>query len=268
MPRVVIIALICLSVSMSMPHNASAQVIHACANNLNGDLKVVAAGAPCPRNWSTLSWNVAGPPGPIGPQGSQGPQGVPGPQRPQGQQGPQGVPGPQGSQGQPGAQVLVDANGKTVGQIYLNLFGNPQLDNNGLGQSDDGGFNVVLLQISGMWVALPVADPTSGFFSILARDFWVFYQSTDCTGQPLLFVNSNKSGWPTGPVLGNVVTIPPATAPSIYFAGTPTSTVTIGSARAGGSSCGSRQDTPVGYVGPMQSIPLSNLGFMPPFSIR
>jgi hypothetical protein len=50
---------------------ASAQVIHACANNLNGDLKVVAAGAPCPRNWSPLSWNVAGP---------QGPAGVPGPQ--------------------------------------------------------------------------------------------------------------------------------------------------------------------------------------------
>lgn len=30
----------------------------ACANNLNGDLKVVAAGAPCPRGWSPLSWNV------------------------------------------------------------------------------------------------------------------------------------------------------------------------------------------------------------------
>jgi hypothetical protein len=141
-----------------------------------------------------------------------------------------------------------------VGQIYFNLFGNPQLDNNGLSQNpDDGGFNVVLLQISGMWMALPVADPTSGFTSISADGFNVFYQSTDCTGQPLLFVNSNKGGWATGPVLGNVVTIPPATAPSIYFAGTPTSMATIGSVRHGSSSC-AMTGTPVGYVGPMQSI--------------
>jgi hypothetical protein len=248
------------------PATTAAQVIYACKNNLSGDLKIVPQGAPCPRNWTLLSWNVAGPPGPIGPQGPQGPSGVPGPQGSQGQQGPQGGPGPQGPQGQPGALVLVDANGKTVGQIYFNLFGNPQLDNNGLG-GGDGGFNVVLLQISGMWMALPVADPASGFASIPADGFNVFYQSTDCTGQPLLFVNSNKGGTITGPVLGNVVTIPPATAPSIYFAGTPTSLATIASVRHG-STCQTNLGTPVGYVGPIQSSPLSNLGFTPPFNIQ
>jgi hypothetical protein len=141
------------------PATTAAQLIYACKNNSSGDLRVVAQGTSCPRNWSLLSWNVAGPPGPIGPQGPQGPPGVPGPQGSQGQQGPQGVPGPHGSQGQPRALMLVDANGKTIGQIYFNLFGNPQLNNNGLGGTDAGGFNVVLLQISGMWMALPVADP-------------------------------------------------------------------------------------------------------------
>jgi hypothetical protein len=89
---------------ISMPQKASAQVIHACANDSSGELKVVKAGMPCPRNWAPLSWNVAGPPGPSGPQGlpglpgpqgPQGPQGLPGPQGPQG---PQGLPGPQGPQ--------------------------------------------------------------------------------------------------------------------------------------------------------------------------
>jgi hypothetical protein len=66
--------------ALPMPQKASAQVIHACANNSSGDLKVVAAGASCPRNWTSLSWNVAGPPGPQGSQGPPGPQGGPGPQ--------------------------------------------------------------------------------------------------------------------------------------------------------------------------------------------
>jgi hypothetical protein len=48
---------------------ADAQVIHACVNSSSGDMKIVPAGATCPRNSSPLSWNVAGPPGPPG-QGS------------------------------------------------------------------------------------------------------------------------------------------------------------------------------------------------------
>src|ERR1700683_4417170 len=92
------------------PTATTAQVIYACKNNRNGDLIIVAQGAPCPDNWTSLSWNVTGPPGPSGPQGPQGrpgPQGVAGPQGPQG---PRGVQGPQGMQG-PGAIMVVDANG-------------------------------------------------------------------------------------------------------------------------------------------------------------
>jgi hypothetical protein len=52
-----------------LPQTANAQVIHACVNNSNGDMKIVPAGATCQRNSSPLSWNVAGPAGPPG-QGS------------------------------------------------------------------------------------------------------------------------------------------------------------------------------------------------------
>jgi Collagen triple helix repeat (20 copies) len=88
---------VCLSTAM--PQKASAQVIHACANDTSGELKVVKAGAPCPRNWSPLDWNVAGPRGPQGLPGQQGVQGPQGASGPQGAQGPQGATGPQGPQG-------------------------------------------------------------------------------------------------------------------------------------------------------------------------
>jgi hypothetical protein len=72
--RLMSTALIILGLStalvISVPQEASAQAIHACANNLYGDLRVVAAG-PCPRGWRPLSRNVTGPRGPIGPQGAQ-----------------------------------------------------------------------------------------------------------------------------------------------------------------------------------------------------
>ncbi len=67
-----------------VPATTAAQVIYACKNNFSGDLRVVTEGTTCPRNWTLLSWNVAGPPGPSGPQGQQGPQGLPGPQGQQG----------------------------------------------------------------------------------------------------------------------------------------------------------------------------------------
>jgi hypothetical protein len=70
-----------------LPQTASAQVIHACVNNSSGDMKIVPAGATCPRNSSPLSWNV---------QGAQGPPGQ-------------------------GATVLVDANGVSVGRLVLTV---------------------------------------------------------------------------------------------------------------------------------------------------
>jgi hypothetical protein len=121
-----------------MPQRASAQVIHACVNNSNGELKIVTAGATCQRNWTPLSWNVAGPAGPPG----------------------------------QGGTVVVDAKGKTVGRFFPSgKFG-----------SGPGGANIVMLQIQGIWVMLPVADLASGFASSQPGDLAFWYQSSDCTG--------------------------------------------------------------------------------------
>jgi hypothetical protein len=107
--RSIAIALTCLGVPLSMvlapQQTASAQTIYACKNNSTGDLRVVAQGARCPRNWSHLDWNIAGPPGPQGmaaPPGPTGAQGPPGPMGPQGEAGLQGPAGPQGLRGEVG----------------------------------------------------------------------------------------------------------------------------------------------------------------------
>jgi hypothetical protein len=106
--RSIAIASTCLGVPLSVvlaPQTVSAQIIYACKNNSTGDLRVVAQGARCPRNWSHLDWNVAGPPGPqgmAGPPGPTGAQGPPGPMGPQGQAGLQGPAGPQALRGEVG----------------------------------------------------------------------------------------------------------------------------------------------------------------------
>jgi Collagen triple helix repeat (20 copies) len=100
------------------PATTAAQVIHACKNNLSGDLRFVAQGTNCPRNWSPLSWNVAGP------QGPQGLSGLPGPQGPQG---PQGLSGPPGLPGQTGANgsALAAAQFVCTNQTLLGLASSP-----------------------------------------------------------------------------------------------------------------------------------------------
>jgi Collagen triple helix repeat (20 copies) len=270
---------------ISIPQKASAQVIYACKNKLSGDLKVVPANFTCPRDWTLLSWNVAGAPGPQGPQGVPGqqgmpsPQGVPGPQGPQGvpgQQGmpgPQGVPGPQGAQGLQGPQgvpgpqgpqvgtLLVDAKGNIVGSIYLNAF--PQEFYN----SDTVPLHAVLRQINGIWVELPVTDITSGFSITPVPSFFYYYQSVDCTGQAYMFVNLVYLEFVTAPAIATVTTIPPATSPSIYFAGAPVSLVSISSKQQAGSTCSSG-NVGEAYMGPLQSVPLSSLGLTLPFSIK
>jgi hypothetical protein len=151
---VVCVATIFFGVSAAVaqrPATTTIQVIYACKNNSNGELRVVARGTPCPENWTSLSWNVTGPPGPSGPQGSQrahGPQGVAGSQGPQGPRGAQGSQGPQG----PGTIMVVDTNGNAVGR---------------LGRND----NVISIirQISGIWVEVPV-DAANGF--VPTKDFF------------------------------------------------------------------------------------------------
>jgi hypothetical protein len=178
--------------ALAMPQRASAQVIHACANEVSGELKVVKAGTPCQRNWTPLSWNVVGPAGPEGPQGPQGPQGVAGPQGPQGSTGPQGPQGPQGAQGL-GGNWLVDAKGKIVGTFYPSA------------QSGTGNFHTVLLQVQGAWVALAIADFTTGFFVTDPGSFVQYYQSNDCAARlasssSVIIGNRSAIGW-TGRVI-------------------------------------------------------------------
>jgi hypothetical protein len=249
-----------LSAAVLMPHKGSAQAIHACVHSPSGELKVVAAGAPCLRNWSPLSWNMAGPqgpqgvPGPQGPQGAQGAQGVPGPQ---GQQGPQGVAGPQGPQGQPGSLMLVDTMGNAVGRLYYNEIE----------------IQYVVRQINGIWVNIPVTE--TGFQSV--GDLFYYYQSTDCTGQaylPVARIISQPDRGLSSPAAGNFATLPPANTPSIYFAGTP-NLLTVNSERdltVPGGMCYamSQLNNPplTTYFGIPQSVPVSSLRLTPPFSIK
>jgi hypothetical protein len=233
---------------------ASAQVIHACVNHSSGDLKIVPAGAACQRNWSPLSWNVQGPQGPQGPQGLLGPQGAQGAQGAQGipgSQGPQGIPGQQGPQGQPGATVLVDAKGNTVGQLWPLA----------------GSFvYAVVRQVSGIWMVLDVVDLASGFS--ITSEFRYWYQSNDCTGQQYLLVNDPSSNTDIL-AAGTIAIIPPATQPSIYFAGTPWSVRTMQSYRLGqNGSCNGGLSPTSALAGLPQSVLLSSLGLTLPFSVK
>jgi hypothetical protein len=251
---VVSVATVFLGMSAGVaPAATTAQVIYACKNNRNGDLIIVAQGAPCPDNWTSLSWNVTGPPGPSGlqgPQGRPGPQGVPGPQ---GQQGPRGVQGPQGPQGMqgPGAIMVVDANGNAVGQ---------------LGRNDN--VTSIIRQISGIWVEVPVDVvngfvPTKEFFNE-ARYFW---QSADCTGQAYLAQRGGGSGTSSFLSQAVIATISPATQPSIYFAANPM-LLTMQSYKSFplNNACQAIQTTI--YVGLPQNVSVSSLGLTPPFSIK
>lgn len=81
--------------------------IHACYNNINGDLRRVSSPTDCRSLETPISWNITGPQGPqgpVGPQGPAGPQGATGPTGPQGSPGEAGPAGPQGPQGETGPQ--------------------------------------------------------------------------------------------------------------------------------------------------------------------
>jgi hypothetical protein len=142
--------------------------------------------------------------------------------------------------------IMEDAKGKTVGR---------------LGAIGHDGANTVIRQINGTWVEVQV-DVTAGFVTT-RFDYW--YQSSDCTGQPYLLANG--SGANVMPGMGLVYTIPPATAPSIYFVAQP-SLLTMQSVLAGafGSYCeGVNRSL---WVGIPQSVLVSSLGLTPPFSVK
>jgi hypothetical protein len=148
--------------------------------------------------------------------------------------------------------IMVDAKGQTVGRLI------------GISSVD-----LVVRQISGVWVLLRVRDLAIGFDS--EQDaIPYFYQSTDCAGQAYFPVNQSDDHHVIEPVIGTVGTIAPATAPSIYFAGAPVSVVAAKSVRNAGQSCiaFNPNSPPSIAVGPAQSVPVSSLGLALPFSVK
>ena len=119
-PGIVLVGLGSLAAIALTPSPASAQttVIHACASNATGELRLVLQPGACRRTEKAVSWNVVGPQGEKGDAGSQGPAGPPGrvgSPGPQGQQGLPGLPGIQGPAGNDGAGIDL---GAIAGTLY------------------------------------------------------------------------------------------------------------------------------------------------------
>jgi hypothetical protein len=148
--------------------------------------------------------------------------------------------------------LMVDAKRKTVGRLFPVTVG---------GFSD-----LVVRQISRVWVTLQV-DVLQGF--TVSGDLDFLYTSADCVGQAYLAVSSNINPTATLPARGYVVTIPPSTQPSIYFAGPPYSNLVINSDRdAFGGGCTSPSIGAPVFVGPAQNVPVNSLGLTLPFSVE
>jgi hypothetical protein len=74
-------------------------VIQACANTVNGQLRLLDDGSQCRGNETATSWNQTGPTGDSGPTGQSGATGPTGPIGPSGPAGKDGEPGPPGADG-------------------------------------------------------------------------------------------------------------------------------------------------------------------------
>jgi hypothetical protein len=92
------------------------EVLDACVNRVNGEMRLVAPDTSCRHNETHVSWNVTGPVGPMGPVGPTGPAG------------PTGPTGPQGPAGQDGADGS-DAGGPPF--VWVCTPGNLDFGNNG-----------------------------------------------------------------------------------------------------------------------------------------
>jgi len=89
-------------------------VIHACAHNGTGDLRVVNSISECTSSEHAVSWDekgLVGPAGPKGATGAQGPAGATGATGATGAQGPAGPAGPAGATGAAGAQGVAGPAG-------------------------------------------------------------------------------------------------------------------------------------------------------------
>lgn len=92
-------------------------IITGCYVADSGRLRIIdATVTTCLPGETQLTWNQAGPPGPMGPQGLQGPPGPQGLQGPPGPTGPTGPPGPAGF-----TDVYVGRTSDPTGEVPLNV---------------------------------------------------------------------------------------------------------------------------------------------------
>jgi len=133
-------------------HGGNTALIHGCADNKNGALRIIAAASSCKNGESPLDWNIAGVQGPPGTTGTPG--GI----------GPQGPPGE-------GSLRVVDSLGVEVGPLgpRSGVIANTH--------------DTVLVEVSGgRWVAVAVGF--DGFILQLPPGgFRLNYETSDCTGQ-------------------------------------------------------------------------------------
>ncbi len=79
-------------------------VIRACMRQVGvrKEITMMVIADSCEPGWTSIKWNVEGPPGPAGPQGEAGSAGPAGPQGPKGETGPAGAKGAKGETGPAG----------------------------------------------------------------------------------------------------------------------------------------------------------------------
>ena len=85
-------------------------VIFACVNDTNGNMRNVDDPSECRRHEHSIEWNISGPTGASGPSG---PSGLPGPAGPTGTTGPDGATGPTGPSGPTGPTGETGPSGPT-----------------------------------------------------------------------------------------------------------------------------------------------------------
>jgi hypothetical protein len=157
---------------------------------------------------------------------------------------------------------VVDARGNFVGwpraSTYIFIWSNGS--NSGTSASYSNLFNGVERNINGVWVLIPTGP--GGFAVNLPGFSTVYYKSSNCSGIGYMDANSL-------PPIGFVFTKPPSiTQPTLAYPGTPVELITPASQLPFGGTCHSGFNIGAILAGPVQSIPVSSFGLVPPFTVK
>ena len=116
-------------------------IIHGCYNKSGGSIRIIDDSVTaCNANETSLTWNVAGPQGPIGPQGPQGVSGPTGPAGAAGATGSAGSAGAIGPAGPPGATGPAGPAGASSGPAFFRFV-------TGFGGLENAGKDVLSLNL-------------------------------------------------------------------------------------------------------------------------